>query len=250
MNQKMKSFLDILYPRRCPVCHEIVKKRGELICPPCRKEVRPIREPLCKKCGKPMSDPAQEYCGDCRAREHLYTRGLAVLPYKGKIKKSIYQMKFHNKREYIDFYGPYMAEILGDRILAWEAQALVPVPLHASKMRKRGFNQAELLARSVGEILGIPVLTDIVQRVRATRPQKELTWRERQNNLKGAFKISRYDVKLKKIILVDDIYTTGSTVDEIAGKLLGQGAEKVYFISLCIGRDDDETGIVMGDSKS
>lgn len=239
MNQILETFLDILYPRRCPVCHEIVKKRGELICPSCRREVQPLREPLCKKCGKPIRDPAAEYCRDCREREHLYTRGLAVLPYTGKIKQSIYQMKFHNKREYIDFYGPYMAEILGERILSWEAQALVPVPLHPSKMRKRGFNQAELLAKKVGERLEIPIRTDIVQRTRATRPQKELTWRERQNNMKGAFKISRYDVKLKKIILVDDIYTTGSTIDEIAGKLLEQGAEEIFFITLCIGRDDN-----------
>lgn len=176
---------------------------------------------------------------DCRSREHLFTRGLAALPYTGKIKQSVYQIKFHNKREYIDFYGPYMAEILGDKIRSWEAQALIPVPLHRSKMRKRGYNQAELLAEYVGRELGIPVWTDIVQRIRATKPQKDLTWRERQNNLKGAFKISRYDVKLKKIILVDDIYTTGSTIDGIAGKLLEQGAEEVYFISLCIGKDDN-----------
>ena len=239
MNQKLETILGILYPRRCPVCHEVVKKRGELICPSCRKEVRPVQEPLCKKCGKHISGAEQEYCRDCRTREHLYTRGLALLPYTGKIKQSVYQIKFHNKREYIDFFGPYMAEILGDKILAWEAQALIPVPLHRSKLRKRGFNQAELLAKYVGEALGIPVRTDIVQRTRATKPQKDLTWRERQNNLKGAFKISRYDVKLKKIILVDDIYTTGSTIDGIAGKLLEQGAEEVYFISLCIGRDDD-----------
>ena len=147
-------------------------------------------------------------------------------------------IKFHNKKEYLDFYGPYMAEVLGKRILAWDAQALIPVPLHRSKRRKRGFNQAEILAVEVGRALGIPVRTDVVQRIRNTRPQKDLSLRERQNNLKGAFKIIQYDVKLKKIILVDDIYTTGSTIDGIAGKLLEQGAEEVYFIALCIGKDD------------
>lgn len=240
MNQIREIFLGILYPRRCPICHEIVRERGALICASCKKEVRPIGEPACKKCGKPIGSPAQEYCRDCSKGGHVYTRGLAVLHYTGKIKKSIYQMKFHNKREYIDFYGPYMAEVLGERIRRWDAQALVPVPLHGSKRRKRGFNQAELLAEKVGEELGIPVRTDLVERIRATKPQKELSRRERQNNLKGAFKISQYDVKLKKIILVDDIYTTGSTIDEIAGKLLEQGISEVYFISLCIGRDDSE----------
>jgi len=183
-------------------------------------------------------DAAEEYCCDCGKMGHLYMRGLAVLPYTGKVRKSLHQIKFHNKKEYLDFYGPYMAEVLGKRILAWGAQALIPVPLHRSKRRKRGFNQAEILAVEVGRALGIPVRTDVVQRIRNTRPQKDLSLRERQNNLKGAFKISQYDVKLKKIILVDDIYTTGSTIDGIAGKLLEQGAEEVYFIALCIGKDD------------
>ena len=208
MNLLLENILDILYPRRCPICQEVVKKRGEMICPSCRKEIAPIQEPVCKKCGKPIMDAAEEYCCDCGKMGHLYTRGLAVLPYTGKVRKSLHQIKFHNKKEYLDFYGPYMAEVLGKRILAWDAQAL------------------------------IPVRTDVVQRIRNTRPQKDLSLRERQNNLKGAFKISQYDVKLKKIILVDDIYTTGSTIDGIAGKLLEQGAEEVYFIALCIGKDD------------
>lgn len=238
MNWQLEKILGILYPRRCPVCHGIVKAQGALICPECKKELSPIREPICKKCGKPIADPAKEYCEDCRTRRHLYTRGLAALLYEGKIKESVWQMKFHNKREYIDFYGAYMAEVLGKKILEWGVQALIPVPPHRSKLRRRGFNQAELLAKGIGGALGIPVRTDIVQRVRKTKPQKELLYRERQNNLKGAFKISQYDVKLKKIVLVDDIYTTGSTVDEIAGRLLGQGAKEVYFVSLCIGKDD------------
>ena len=238
MNLLLENILDILYPRRCPICQEVVKKRGEMICPSCRKEIAPIQEPVCKKCGKPIMDAAEEYCCDCGKMWHLYTRGLAVLPYTGKVRKSLHQIKFHNKKEYLDFYGPYMAEVLGKRILAWDAQALIPVPLHRSKRRKRGFNQAEILAVEVGRALGIPVRTDVVQRIRNTRPQKDLSLRERQNNLKGAFKIIQYDVKLKKIILVDDIYTTGSTIDGIAGKLLEQGAEEVYFIALCIGKDD------------
>ncbi len=238
MNLLLENILDILYPRRCPICQEVVKKRGEMICPSCRKEIAPIQEPVCKKCGKPIMDAAEEYCCDCGKMGHLYTRGLAVLPYTGKVRKSLHQIKFHNKKEYLDFYGPYMAEVLGKRILAWDAQALIPVPLHRSKRRKRGFNQAEILAVEVGRALGIPVRTDVVQRIRNTRPQKDLSLRERQNNLKGAFKIIQYDVKLKKIILVDDIYTTGSTIDGIAGKLLEQGAEEVYFIALCIGKDD------------
>lgn len=228
---------DILYPRRCPICGEIPGQRGSLICPGCAQQVRPLEEPLCKKCGKPLADEAEEFCPDCRRGNHIYTRGYAALPYTGQIRQSVYQIKYHNKREYLDYYGPLMAQALEARIRPWQADFLVPVPLHRSRRRKRGFNQAEILARHVGKQLGISVRTDLVRRTRATRPQKELGYRERQNNLKGAFKIGSDDVKLKKIILVDDIYTTGSTVDAIAGELLAHGAGEVYFISLCIGRD-------------
>ncbi len=238
MNEYLEKLVGILYPRRCPVCHRIVEKRGELICTACRKELHPIREPRCKKCGKALQVQEKEYCRDCRERPHNYLRGAAALPYDGKIKQSIYQLKFHNKREYIDFYGPYMAEVLGKELISWNPQVLVPVPLHKTKLRKRGFNQAELLAKELGKCMGIPVDTELVERTRFTKPQKELLFRERQNNLKGAFKIRKCDVKLKRIVLVDDIYTTGSTIDEIAGEFLRQGIKEVYFVVLCIGRDD------------
>lgn len=158
------------------------------------------------------------------------------MEYDALMRKSIGRFKYQNRREYADFYVQELFLSCKDAILKWQPDALIPIPLHRDKRRKRGFNQAELVARGLGKKLGIPVYTDILIRTRRTKPQKELTDRERRSNLKNAFQLKKNDVRLKRVILIDDIYTTGSTIDAAASALLEKSAEKVYFLSICIGR--------------
>jgi ComF family protein len=195
-----------------------------------------LTEPLCKKCGKKLSDEEEEYCPDCARKKHLYVRGRAAFEYDTLMRASVGRFKYRNRREYADYYVREIVRSCGAAVLAWQADALIPIPLHRSKRRSRGFNQAELIARGVGKSLEIPVCTDLLIRSRRTKPQKELNDLERRANLKNAFQAVGNDVKLKKVILVDDIYTTGSTIDEAAAVLLENGAEKVYFLCICIGR--------------
>ena len=112
----------------------------------------------------------------------------------------------------------------------------MPVPLHVEREKKRGFNQAALIAKVLGKEMDIPVNEQIIRRVKATMPQKQVNGKERQNNLKNAFKIVQNDVKLNTVVVVDDIYTTGATMDAVAKCLKGAGVEKVYCISLTVGR--------------
>ena len=152
------------------------------------------------------------------------------------MRASIARFKYRGRREYADFYAEEMVKSLGELLLSWEPDALIPVPLHKSRMKRRGFNQAELTARKIGESLGIPVKTGLLLRTKKTSPQKELNDTQRRANLKNAFQVSQNDVRLKNVVLVDDIYTTGSTMDAAASVLLEHGAEKVYFLAICIGR--------------
>ena len=124
---------------------------------------------------------------------------------------------------------------LGGFIRSCRAEALVPVPLHKSRFRKRGYNQAQVLAEELSALTGIPVRTDLIERAEKTAPMKDLSAAERQNNLKKAFKICRNDVKLS-IIVIDDIYTTGSTIDAMSRELKKAGVERIYFVTLAIGR--------------
>lgn len=207
-----------------------------MICEPCRLRLHPVTEPLCKKCGKPLSAAETEYCPDCGRKKHLYTRGRAALEYDSLMRESIGRFKYSNRREYANFYVRELLDICGPAVRSWNVDLLIPIPLHKSRRRKRGFNQAELIAKGLGRELGIPVSSNCLLRTRKTSPQKELNDQERKNNLKNAFQVVDYDVKFKKILLIDDIYTTGSTIDAAASVLLESGAEKVYFLSISIGR--------------
>jgi ComF family protein len=116
-----------------------------------------------------------------------------------------------------------------------DAQAIIPVPIHRSRLRQRGYNQAELVAKELSRLTGIPMYGKLVKRTKKTVPQKMLNPNERQNNLKKAFNIDSNVVKLNKTILIDDIYTTGSTIDAVAMELKRHGVKSVFFITLCIG---------------
>ena len=187
------------------------------------------------KCGKELNHEEAEYCSDCMRHRHLFDRGRAVFAYKS-MSDSIYRFKYKGRREYVAYYAECMAGRLGKWILQRRPDALIPVPIHASKLHIRGYNQAEALARELGSILHIPVETDLIKRVRKTSPMKDLSVSERQNNLKRAFKISRNDVKLSTVIIVDDIYTTGSTLDAMSYELRRAGTTRIYFVTLAIGK--------------
>ena len=226
---------DLIYPRRCPVCDKAVKPFGNLICGECENKFVYIKAPFCQKCGKELKDKRAFYCHDCAVKEHSYDKGMALFSY-GSAAESIYRFKYRGRQEYAAYFGERMAQILGKRILELKPDALVPVPIHSSKKRTRGYNQAELIAKELGRRLEIPVRTDLVHRVRKTQPMKNLSAQERQNNLKKAFKIGHFDVKLYTIIIIDDIYTTGSTIDAVADELRSVGIQNIYYAALAIGR--------------
>ena len=223
----------LLYPLRCPVCDGIVVPAGEKICLECLKKLKLLTPPWCAKCGKKLAEEG-EFCSDCRKREHRFVRGRALYEYESAA-LPIYRFKYGGRREYADFFGEQTAEYLGGFIRGVRPDALIPIPLHRRRKTERGYNQAQLLAEEVGGYLDLPVRSDILVREKNTSPLKYQNPEERQNKLKKAFNIAQNDVKLKRVILVDDIYTTGSTMDEAAVTLREGGVEEVFFIALACG---------------
>lgn len=167
-------------------------------------------------------------------------QGKALWIYEGAVKQSIYRFKYHSRQEYAHYYGRELAKQYRQWIERCKVEALVPIPLSKRRLRQRGFNQAERVAREVSRQTGIPVYQNLLIRVRDTRAQKELNDRERKNNLKGAFKTEANKVQLNHILLIDDIYTTGSTMNEAAGELKRSGIDEVYCLSISIGRGYQE----------
>lgn len=226
--------MDYVYPRTCPICTCLLSpKKGELICEECRQKLVYVKNPRCKKCGKPIEDFKKEFCKDCTRKNHYYKEGRVVWVYTKNMRQSVYRFKYDNKREYADFYVTELVKLYGGWVERLGVDAVIPVPLHKSKYRLRGFNQAEVLARGIGKKMNVPVLTEVVSRSRNTMAQKNLNDKERQENLKNAFKITDNEVQLNKVLLVDDIYTTGSTIDSVARVLRENGVKEVYYICLC-----------------
>ncbi len=125
---------------------------------------------------------------------------------------------------------------LGDTVKQWKIEEIIPVPLHRSRQRIRGYNQAQILAEELGKRLDLPVNKDAVKRIQKTRPQKELGIRDRIRNLKGAFGVTKSWIPKKCVLVIDDIYTTGNTIHRVAKVLKNAGAQKVYFLTISIGQ--------------
>lgn len=225
--------LNFLYPPRCPICDAAVLP-GKRICAGCKEKLRPASGNVCLKCGKPLADERKEFCADCAKKPRRFTQGRALWIYEKEAKASIYRFKYQNKREYGSAYAEEIARRDGDWILSKGIQAIIPVPLHKNRKRKRGYNQAEILAKELGRLLKLPVKDGILVRIRDTKPQKTLSDGERKRNLKHAFHVTG-GMAPERVLLVDDIYTTGSTLDAAAAALLEAGAAKVYVYCLSIG---------------
>lgn len=228
------KIVEFLFPRRCIVCDEPVEAGKEPVCPSCREELRYVEEPFCMKCGKQLMEE-QEYCEDCRSREHAYIQGRSVFQY-ASVSDAMFRFKNQGRREYADFLAWEMYRWTKEWLMTVRPDAMVPVPVHKKRMKKRGYNQAAVLAERLSAYTGIPVLENWLVREGDTAPLKDLGAQERQNNLKKAFKIVRNDVKLITIVIIDDIYTTGSTVDAIAQVIRQHSDCRVYVLTAAIGR--------------
>ena len=145
--------------------------------------------------------------------------------------------KYHNKREYADYYAGQLMDRYGDRLRQAGAQAVIPVPLHAKKLRDRGYNQAEVLARRLGASLELPVYPKGLIRVQDTAPQKTLQGSQRGKNLYHAFRAGKLPKGLASVILVDDIYTTGATMNACSEALKKAGVRRIFCVSVCSGRN-------------
>lgn len=233
----MKYVTDLLYPRRCPICDGILERKERTICTGCRPELQLIRGPVCLCCGTPIRKEEEEYCFDCRRRKHLFSVCRAPFLYKGKIKDSLMRFKYLGRAEYALFYGRVMTEYGKEQGLFCRVDLIVPVPVHRQRRIERGYNQAELLAVQIAACSGIPWDGTVIVRTRKTSALKTVSGNKRSRNLADAFAVPKGKEDLlagKRVLLVDDIYTTGSTADAVSRKLLEAGAVSVAVVTLAV----------------
>lgn len=236
-----KGILACLYPPHCPVCGELLLPWESSTCPVCAGRLHFVREPVCMCCGQELSEETREFCSRCEKEQRPFLRNFAVWEYDKWMKKSIAQFKYHGRKEYTGFYVTHMARCYGEQLKRYGVTVLIPVPIFAKRKRTRGYNQAELLSRALSKELGF-LDARLLRRVRNTLPQKSLSPEERKRNLAGAILWDKKAAAALKelpeaVAVVDDVYTTGSTIAECARVLLAHGVKRVYGICICIGKE-------------
>ena len=212
-----------------------------------------IQQPSCKKCGTELISDRAEYCPDCLRRQRSFESGVALIRYDTVAQKSIAAVKYKNRREYLDFYAEAIARRYGYFFKCHKDAVLVPVPVHPARLRSRGFNQAGELAVRLGRLTGLPVNERLLVRTKKTAPQKELghafavaaefrqepaqdkTDSRRMSGRTASVPAGKAAKLPQTVILADDIYTTGSTIEACARALKAAGVRQVYFVSICIG---------------
>lgn len=220
----------ILFPNRCPMCDRAITGDRVGFCPDCEKQLVLISGRVCPGCGRPLEEE-EAICKDCKGINHSFLGGRIVFSYK-QISGSIYRFKYMNRPAYAGNYAIYVNKVLGPWLKDMNPDALIPVPLYKKRLIRRGYNQAEEIANALSELTGIPVFASCVERIKNTRPQKQMDRKGREQNLKSAFIVRENVVKLYTVVLIDDIYTTGSTIESLTAELLEAGVGKVYFITL------------------
>ncbi|HEX9080089.1 MAG TPA: ComF family protein [Desulfuromonadaceae bacterium] len=235
MNAFLTALLDFLFPPLCHVCRTFVPDAGALhICPSCREQMSPVGHPLCPVCGIPFQGAGADHlCGRCAADRPAFDAARAALLYEGHSRDLIHAFKYRNKTHLRRPLALLTAEGLTEFVASRTPHLIVPVPLHVRRLRSRGFNQAVLLGELLARKWRLPLARRALVRIRWTEPQINLTARERRDNVKGAFSVPDPAVVAgKRVLLLDDVLTTGSTVEECSRVLKRAGAAGVTVITV------------------
>lgn len=228
----IKTAAALLYPPRCPLCQRILSVREHYVCRSCSPHL-PWIGTCCLRCGRALDDETKEYCDRCGVETHAFTAGRSTFLYEGALRDSVIRMKFKNHREYLDFYAAAMSIHSKSFLAQIRPAAMIPVPMHRQKRARRGFDQVRELTDILSAMTGIPAASDAAVRSRRTLPQKGLDAAQRRENLRGAFEIRGNALPKGPLLVIDDIFTTGSTIDELCRALRDAGAENLYFLTLC-----------------
>jgi len=226
-----------LFPPKCPVCMGLVIPKGAFVHEACGQVLHPITEPVCKCCGRQVETEEEELCSVCQVTERRFDMGRSLYPYRGAAGRAVRMIKNEGTEEFVRFFATQFVNCQKQFLTGIGNVCIVPVPLHKSKLCQRGFNQAELLARALEKETGFP-LRLLLQKVKKTKEQKSLTLEQRRKNLVQVFRVVPEEQKRglpERVLLVDDVFTTGSTLTACADVLKNAGVKQVYFLTVCSG---------------
>ena len=213
MKKLSKKILNIILPASCISCYKVIQDDKTGVCADCWKELDFITKPMCDRCGFPFDFSIEDgaLCAECLAEEPKFSKMRCVFKYNDKSKKIILSLKYGDRVDSVGVLSNFMcnaADFMDD------IDVVIPVPLHRRRLLKRKYNQSALLAKAIAKKCDKKFMPESLIRVKHTKPQGHFTRATRKNNLKGAFKANpAHDLSNKKVLLIDDVITTGATVN-------------------------------------
>lgn len=232
-----EKVINLIYPPSlyCVACDSFIdSSRKYNLCDNCIGKMMWIQDKVCHVCGRPLEEEGVGICYDCAENDKSFDGGFSCTAYGLYERKIIADFKKSGKA----YLARTLGEILYDRIVIEDLKinGIIPIPVHKERLRTRGFNQTELMGRYLSRKTGWPMITDAVIRVKKTRAMKQLDRWDRAQNMKGAFQVIKPDkIKNKSLVVLDDIYTTGATMEECCKVLKAHGAQKVYILTFAAG---------------
>lgn len=224
------SLSSLLFPWTCPGCNTLLKY-PDVICVNCESSLPKIREPFCKRCGTAFPQHWKvTLCPDCHQRKHRITAIRSAYEYEGLVAQMIKEAKYLRKGRYLRYLADQLFVLARTEFPA-SIKAVVPVPLHRNREWTRTFNQAEILAIQIAKLWDLPVWCAL-KKVSRTKPQSSLSGSTRRSNLQNVFKFRNNKRKVKSVLLVDDVITTGSTLNECARVLRMNGVRRIYAVTV------------------
>lgn len=226
----LTCFIDVIFPRRCFLCNEFSESEG--LCQECWKTITWISSPKCKICGAPFEFEVDSICEDCSNNKPYFDKAISVFEYDACSKPLIVMFKHYDSTA----LAPYLAKVMyaaSERDIK-NCDVIIPVPITFSKRLKRKYSQSELLALRFSELSKIKYAPEILIKQKNTADQETLTARNRKKNLSGAFAVAsdfKSEINGKDVVLIDDVMTTGSTVNECSKILKKSGAKRVIAVT-------------------
>ena len=229
--------VNLVFPPVCPVCKTRLDRKEQdlIICTNCRTAIRPVCPPVCPCCGLPVpaGDGTGYLCGSCLQEKRYFDVHRTSSLYEGVLKEAIYRFKYGGIFPLATVFGDLLQPTLTALSHDYPVDVMIPVPLHIRRLRERGFNQALLLVKELNKRFGIPYGERTLKKVKDTPVQSALKKKERRKNLRGAFEVQdQTAIAGKAVVLVDDVYTSGATVNECSRALLKAGAARVAVLTV------------------
>ncbi len=239
LREALDALASLIFPAPCRICGAVLATASRIpICQPCLESLRPFSGPACQKCGRPFVSPraaevARPLCQLCRRGVYTFDLARSYGRYENAMVSAITLLKYHAVRPLGGWFAARLAELIAREPKSFVADLVVPVPLHPARLRERGYNQAELIARPLARELRLPMNSALLVRTKPRPDKLKLTRKERWRTVRGAYILRPgSQVDKRRVLLVDDVFTTGATLDACARALRQAGASSVIGITV------------------